>query len=104
MISSFVCLKVMWSHLDIPKDANTSWPGQDLLAVPFARERVRTQGGKVTCLRTDGRTGHLLTMVKVTVSAHHPGNTQLPEKWLIVSLETGSAPQSRPWPFVSGGL
>ena len=49
--------------------------GQDLLAVTFACVKVRTQGGKVTCSRTDSRTGHLLMMVKVTMSAHHPGNT-----------------------------
>lgn len=76
--------------------------GQDLLAVPFVHEKVRTQGRKVTCSRTDGRTGHLLTMVKVTVSAYHPGNTQLPEKWLIVSLETGSRPSPHHGPLCQG--
>ena len=49
--------------------------GQGLLAVSFACVKVRAQGGRVTCSRTDSRTGHLLMMVKVTVSAHHPGNT-----------------------------
>lgn len=80
-----------------------SWQGgQDLLAVPFACEKVRTQGAKVTCSRTDGRAGHLLIMMKVTVSAYHPGNTQLPEKWLIVSLETGSHPNPGHGPLCQG--